>query len=331
MGLTFITGGNDEFFPTLLGLLQSFSERIAGEPLLVCDFGFRPAEQQFLRRRGLLLERPAHCGPGLHPYQLKSALWMYLSERRLGLNPEDTIIWLDGDLLMMSATREDYEGVAAELAARDLEVAICQGPDRHTVGEAIEFLLKLGLKVQPFARVAEDAAIDLDRPYCSTGFFLCRSAGLLQRWCNLVLATEHHNIVDQNLFNVVLHRSLKPALMLDCSIWQAQHRAIDAIRLAAETPERSQTAFIGDTQIKALHVTSPFAEHVFVGPGRFVVGDLALDGIYKLYRRQDLMMVQLQTLGRFLMRYGGELLDLGRCIRLPRAIEGLSFQSLEGK
>ncbi|HUK11496.1 MAG TPA: hypothetical protein VLX09_26760 [Stellaceae bacterium] len=330
MGLIFITGGDHEFFPTLLGLLQTFSERIAGAPLLVCDFGLRPPEQEFLRRRGLLLERPARFGAEFHPYQLKTAMHIYLSERRIGLGPDDTLIWLDGDLLMMSATREDYEGVAAELAARDLEIAICQGPDRHTVGEAIDFLLKLGLKAEPFARVAEDAAIDLNRPYCSTGFFLCRSAGFLERWCNLSLATEHHNIIDQNMFNVVLHRSTKPALMLDCEIWQAQHRALDAVQLAPEAVESPRAAFIGEKEIKALHVTSPFAEHVFVGPGRFSVREFALDGIYKLYRRRDLMMLQLNCLGRFLMRYGGELLALGRCIRLPQPIEGLSFQSLEG-
>jgi hypothetical protein len=329
MGLVFVTGGDHEFFPTLLGLLQSFSERISGTALLVCDFGLRPAEQEFLRRRGLLLERPAFLRSGLHPYQLKTALHLYLSERPVGLGPEDTVIWLDGDLMMMSAIREDYDGVAAELIARDLEIAICQGPDQHTVGEAIAFLLKLGLKAEPFARAAEDAAIDLSRPYCSTGFFLCRSGGFLQRWCNLGLATEHHNIIDQNIFNVVLHRSTRPALMLDCEIWQAQHRALDAVRLTQETTQRPQAAFIGEKEIKALHATSPFAEHVFVGPGRFSIGDFALDGIYKLYRRRDLMMLQLNCLGRFLMRYGSELLALGRCIRLPQPIEGLSFQSLE--
>jgi len=331
MGLTFITGGNHEFFPTLLGLLQSFSERIAGMPLRVCDFGFLPPEQEFLRRRGLLLERPVRLDPALHPYQLKSAMHWYLSDNRLPLMPDDTVVWLDGDLVMMSATVGDYADIAADLAARDLEVAICQGPDRHTVGEAIAYLLKLGLKAEPFARVAEDAAIDLDRPYCSTGFFLCRSSALLQRWCNLALATEHHNIIDQNTFNVVLHRSTRSALMLDCEVWQAQHRALEAVRLVPDDASQALTAFVGDKQVKALHVTSPFAEHVFVGPGRFTLGDLALDGVFKLYRRPDLMMIQLQLLGRFLGRYGAELIALGRCRRLPEAIEGLSFRSLEGR
>ena len=329
MGLIFITGGDHEFFPTMLGLLQSFSERIAGTPLRICDFGLRPPEQEFLRRRSLLLERPPQLGPGLHPYQLKSALHLYLNANRLSLGPEDTVIWLDGDLVMMTATFGDYADVAAELAARDLQVAVCQGPDRHTVGEAIAFLLKLGLKAEPFARVAEDAAIDLGRPYCSSGFFLCRSTEFLQRWCNLALAIEHHNIIDQNMFNVVLHRSLRPALMLECEVWQAQHRALDQVRLVPDGGREPQGAYIGAKPIKALHVTSPFAEHVFVGPGRFTIGDLALDGLFKLFRRQELMMVQLQLLGRFLARYGTELLALGRCQRLPQAIEGMSFRSLD--
>lgn len=324
MGLLFITGGNNEFFPTLLGLLQSFSEKIAGTPLRVCDFGLEASEQEFLRRRGLLLERPPRLAPGLHPYQLKSAMYLYLVDNGLPLGPEDTLIWLDGDLVMMGATIDDYARVATDLTAQDLEVAICQGPDRHTVGEAIEFLQKVRLGARPFARVAADAAIDLSRPYCSTGFFFCRSADFLRRWCNLALATEHHNIIDQNLFNVVLHRSLQPALMLDCEVWQAQHRALDQIRLVPEP----QAAYIDEREIKALHVTSPFSEHVFVGPGRFALGDLALDGFFKLFRRQDLMMIQLQLLGRFLTRYGAELLALGRCRRLPQAVEGLSFQSL---
>ena len=328
MGLLFVTGGNHEFFPTLLGLLQSFSERIAGTPLRSCDFGLLPSEQEFLRRRGLLLERPARLDPALHPYQLKSALHLYLRDNRLGLAPGDTLVWLDGDLIILAATLADYAAVAAELAERELEVAICQGPDRHSVGEAIAFLLKLGLKAEPFARVAEDAAIDLARPYCSSGFFFCRSAGFLQRWCNLALATEHHNIIDQNMFNVVLHRSTQPALMLDCDVWQTQHRALDAVRLVPGDASEPQRGFIGDQAIKALHVTSPFAEHVFVGPGRFILHDLALKGVFKLFRRQDLLLLQLQLLCRFLERYGSELLALGRCLRLPRAIEGFSFQSL---
>jgi len=328
MALVFVTGGDSGFFPTLLCLLQSFSERIAGKPLFVCDFGFRPAEQEFLRRRDLLLERPALLPPGLHPYQYKSALVMYLRERSLGLAPGDTIIWLDGDLVMMNASLGDYAGVAAELAELDLDVAICASPTGHTVGDEIASLLALGLKAEPFARVAADAAIDLGRPYCSSGFFFCRSADLLQRWCNLALATEHHTIIDQNMLNVAMHRSLRLPLLLDCDIWQAQFRALDAVRLVPEDAEY-EAAFVGEKSVKALHVTSPLPEHIFVGRARFCAGAIALDGMFKVFRREALMMLQLRLLGRLMARYGEELVSLGCCHRLAEPIQGIGFHSTE--
>jgi hypothetical protein len=58
MNVIFVTGSDAAFFNSMLVGLQSFAERMPGQRLLVCDFGFSGAQAAFLRGLGVLLERP---------------------------------------------------------------------------------------------------------------------------------------------------------------------------------------------------------------------------------------------------------------------------------
>jgi hypothetical protein len=55
MKILFVTGSDAGFFNSLLIFLQGFAERLPGQTLAVCDFGFTSAQAQFLRGLGVLL------------------------------------------------------------------------------------------------------------------------------------------------------------------------------------------------------------------------------------------------------------------------------------
>ena len=77
MRLLFVTGANSAFFPTLMVLLQSFAEQIGGRLPFVCNYGLAAGQQEFLRRRNALLERPPALGPPMAPLREKAILHEY--------------------------------------------------------------------------------------------------------------------------------------------------------------------------------------------------------------------------------------------------------------
>jgi len=325
MNLLFVTGATRAYFPTLLVLLQSFAEQIGGNPPCVCDYGLDTGQRHFLRRRGLLLERPPAFRHAIHPLREKALLSAYLGHNGIDASGLDAVIWLDADLTIVGCTRTDFESATDEMTARGIIIA---ASPQGTIADLLAVLRRLNPITEPFERALADSAIEHTRTYYSSGIFICRSPSFLDEWRELGFRVADHPVLDQNMFNVVIHRSAAPVLALDSEEWQAQGDALDRVQLAPAAAQGRQIAYLGERQVKILHATSPSMRHLFVGPASLAVHDLVLDGAFKLLRSKPLLELQLGLLGRFLVSHGTELVELGICTRTDIAAHGIAFSSL---
>jgi len=137
-----------------------------------------------------------------------------------------------------------------------------------------------------------------------------------------------HPVLDQNMFNVVVHRGTRPVLALDCDTWQAQGDALDRVQITPHPTRKGSVALLDGRPVKILHSTSASLRHLFVGLATFSVSDLVLDGAFKLLRSQPLLALQLDLLGRFLTAHRAELLELGLCQPAATAVAGYTFESV---
>jgi hypothetical protein len=324
MNVIFVTGGDSAFFNSLLVCLQSFAERMPGRRLLVCDFGFMPAQAAFLRGLGLLLERPPELASA-GVFHCKSGLLSYLRHGGHDVGDDDVMVWLDADLTFMDVGAGDFEAVVAAMASAGIGVAVCPEPLGRTIGQMLSTMPD---GMAPSARVVAAAAVDLNLPYVSSGLFVCRSAVVLSHWRELTYAVADSPLFEQNMFNVVLHRDRIAFLALDCEEWQAQGPSLDLVRLVPSPHGGRPGAWIGGKTIKTLHATSGMQGHLLIGPCRMTVHNLDLAGPYKLFLAEALRMHQLQLLASFIAEHGEALLRLGIATRAARPVAGFEFVSL---
>ena len=324
MRLRFVTGANRAFFPTLMVLLQSFAEQIDRRLLHVCDYGLAPAQREFLRRRGLLLERSPTLGPLMSPLREKAILHEYFGHSGLAATDVDAVVWLDGDLTIVECSLAEIEAVTAEMARTDVEIAACP---QGTIAELVAALRRLGSAGAPFERALTESAIDAAKPYYSTGIFVCRSPSFLGRWCEISRVAADQPVLDQNMFNIVVHRGTLPVLALDIDIWQTQGDTLDRVRVTLDPARQAVRMMLDGRSIKILHSTSPSMRQLFIGEASFSVADLVLEGSFKLLRPKPLLETQLGLLGRFLTENRAELLELNICQRSAHAIAGYLFKT----
>jgi hypothetical protein len=324
MRLRFVTGANSAFFPTLMVLLQSFAEQIDRRLLYVCDYGLAPAQQEFLRRRALLLERSPALGPPMSPLREKAILHEYFRHSGLEATEADAVVWLDGDLTIVDCSLVEIEAVTAEMARRDIEIAACP---QGTIAELVASLRRRGSAGAPFERSLAESAIDTAKPYYSTGIFLCRSPSFLERWSETSRVAAEQPVLDQNMFNIVVHRGARPVLALDIDIWQTQADAIDRVQVTLDPARSVRRLMLDGRSVKILHSTSPSMRQLFIGMASFSVADLVLEASFKLLRLKPLLEVQLDLLSRFLTENRTELLELEICQPLARSITGYAFKS----
>jgi len=326
MKILFVTGSDSAFFNSLLIFLQSFLERLPGQQLSVCDFGMTDGQQRFLHSRGLLLPRPpALAARGV--FACKASMVAYL--RGGGHAPEnyDAVVWLDADLMLMQTGFADFATVVSAMVRAGADIAICTAPEDRTIGQMIA-IFPDGAKMAPFAHVVADAAIDLGSPYFSTGLIFCRSPAVLTRWMELTQAVPDHPLVEQNMFNVVLHGHRVAHIALSCEEWQAQGGSLDAIGLAPSEHSGRPAARIGGKNIKTLHTTSSAPGHLLIAVCRMTVRDLDLVGPFKLFLSEELRLHQLQLLATFVAAHAEILLRLGICSRAATPVEGFEFVTL---
>jgi len=323
MRLLFVTGSDAAFFPSLLICLQSFSERIAGQKILVCDYGLTDAQREFLRNLELLLDRPHDLNPSNDVFYRKAALLRYLRHNSHNIEDYDAVIWIDGDLTLMKVGIEDFRAVVAEMREVGANVAACSEPTGQSIGQLIE-LFSPPSAMQPFARLVEQTGVSPLLPYFSSGLFFCRSGAILSHWDDLATSLDRHPLFEQNAFNVALHCDGAPVLTLDCEAWQAQGTSLDAVRLCPSAGERP-SAFVGDKNIKTLHTTSPHPGHLAILQGNLLVSYVELPGIFKLFAAEQLRLHQLELLALFVITHSELLLRLGICRRSSQVCNGFQF------
>ena len=325
MALRFVTGANSAFFPTLIVLLQSFAEQIGGGLPYVCDYGLATAQREFLRRRGLLLERAPALGPPMSPLREKAILHEYFQHSGLDAVQADAVVWLDGDLTILGCSLADVEAVVSEMARRDIEIA---ASPQGTIAELLATLRRQSSAGAPFERLLAESSIHTAGTYYSTGIFVCRSPNFLERWSELSRVAADQPVLDQNMFNVLAHCRARPVLALDIDAWQVQGDALDRLRLAPKAACPGNPVLLDGKPVKILHATSSTIRHLFIGLASFTVGDLVLEGAFKLLRPKPLLELQLGLLGRFLTAHRDELLELELCRPAVSAVAGYTFKTL---
>lgn len=325
MSLIFVTGSNSAFFNSLLVFLQSFSERLPGQRLFVCDYGLTGPQATFLRGLGLLLEWPPSLAPASDVFVCKAALLRYLRHGGHRVEDGDAVVWMDGDLTVMDAGVGDFDTVVAEMRRTGAVAAACGETSGRRIDQMIAHFPDASV-MRPFARVMADSSIESTLPYFSTGLFFCRSAAFLAGWDELTSAVDQHPLFEQNMFNVELHRRRLPFLGLDCETWQAQGSSLDKVALRPCGTGRPQ-AVIGSKNIRTLHATSPAQGHLLIAQGRLTAHHLDLTGLFKLFFSEPLRLHQLELLASFVLRHGDTLLRLGICGRAARPSRGFEFNS----
>ncbi len=323
MQIHFVTGSNRIFFPTLMLMLQSFTEQVGGTLPFVCDYGLATGQREFLRRRGLLLERPSTLGPPMAPLHEKTILREYFRHSGIDIGAADAIVWLDADLIFVGCSRVDFEQVAAQMQQGHIEIAASR---QASFGWIINAFRSQNPPIDPFERLLDTGSIDGTRPYYSGGLFICRSPDFLDRWAELSRAAPERPVFDQNVLNAVIYRGDMPVLPLDIDIWQAQGETLDRLRVVPDPIIGRASVQLDDRPVKILHATSPSPRHLLVGRASFGAADLVLDGAFRLLRAQPLLDLQLALLSRFLAEHRTELLEIGLCRLAPTAIQGYELR-----
>lgn len=325
MNIVFVTGSDAAFFNCLLVFLQAFAERLPGQRLGICDFGFTEGQAEFLRSLGILLERPsALMSRGV--FHCKAALLSYLRHNGRELGKDDLMVWLDADLTLMDTGGDDFTAVGAGMAAAGIDIAVCPEPLGRSLGRMLSGPNQTAMA--PTVRVIAQAGIEQSLRYVSSGLFFCRDQALLSRWQELTFAVAEHPLFEQNMFNVALHEKRRPFLVLDCEEWQAQGWLLDQVRLVPSANSGRPAAQIGGKNIKTLHATSPGQGHLLIGNCRVTVRDAELVGPFKLFLAEALRLHQLQLLASFLMAHREALVRLGICARAARQVDGFEFVTL---
>jgi hypothetical protein len=328
MKILFVTGSNDGLFNSVLVFLQSFAERLPGQPLAVCDFGFQPAQAAFLRELGVLLPRPTELA-SRGVFHCKASLLHYMRAAGTALENYDAVVWLDADLTLMQIGVGDFEAVIAAMQSAGSDIAVCAEPARRSLGAMIATFPEPA-KMAPFARMIADAGLSDALPYFSSGLFFCRpnAAPMLEHWMTVTLAEADHPLFEQNAFNIALLSRGGQVVALDCEEWQAQGPSLDRVQLVAGEAGARPAARIGDKTVKTLHATSPSVGHLLIANCRMAVRDLALTGPFKLFLPEALRLHQLQLLASFMLTHGERLLRNGICTRAAVPVEGFQFVTL---
>lgn len=324
MSLLFITGSNASFFPSLLITLQSFSERIPNQKILVCDYGLNEQQANFLRQKNQLLERPPTLPADTHYLACKAAMIRYLLYANYTLTENDTVIWIDADITFMGISIKDFCDVITEIKKTDTPIAVC--PTGYSLLEICN-LFKDEKVLYPFKNLIHVSNISPDLPYLSVGMFFCRSKKFLEEWDTLTASTPIHNMLEMNTFNTLIHREKIKYAKLDFEEWQANGTSLDKIDICYNESQLP-LAFIKSKNIKTIHTTSSELNHILVTKGKINVLDVVLMGTFKLIMMPHLRQIQLRALATYIATNKTSLLAAEICALSNQPIEGFEFMSM---
>lgn len=319
--MIFVTGCDAAFFNTLLITLQSFSEKLSNQVLLVCDFGLHPQQAHYLRSKGMLLERPLDLPLGTHVTGCKAALVRYLNGSAHYRVKTDIVIWIDADFTFLDISMNDFEQIVHAMNQSHCDVVACGSG--FSIEQMSHFFADPSILTE-FKAIIKSSGIDANAVYFSTGIFFCRSEKLLQDWDRRTSQLHFHPLYEQNMFNIVLQENAVSYLDLDIDVWQAQGSALDKITVLP-LPSGRAAVNIDNKSVKILHSTSPFINHLWVGRASLKVQEVELAGNFKLIAARPIIELQLNLLASYLATHKQALFDAGVVKLAPNSIKGYEF------
>lgn len=240
--MLFVTGVNEPFFYQLFLLRELLRRNSPGVELLVCDFGVSGPQRRFLREQGILLEKPANAGAGLHPWHYKSMLGRYVA----GLDAQP-VVWLDADLIILSDIKAAMAALSVQMQAQgQILAAATQG---ISIGQWLA-----DNQAPHFAHLV--AGADVTGPYLSAGMFLCRSAEWLAAWQEACLAMPLEMLFEQNAFNLMAMRAGLAVRPLDPWLWNLAGQHVRQTTFTQSGTGTSPVLESANGRAHILHATS---------------------------------------------------------------------------
>lgn len=154
--------------------------------------------------------------------------------------------------------------------------------------------------------------IDPQAAYYNTGIVVCSAPNFLRDWTNLVEGIESHMLVEQNGFNLLIHRR-PPPRVLDAQVWNLHGMALEQAVV-----DESGVRMPGHDDALLLHPTSPSIEHIAIREV-VVVGRERIACQIRQCRNLELWHLQITQLREFLYDAWDEISALGLAIEInPR-------------
>jgi hypothetical protein len=237
--LSLVTGVDAGMFSQLLLLGGSLRRYSPGLALHVCDFGLTEAQRAYVRRRYVLLDKPAEIR-ARHPWDYKANLGRYVAAV-----PCDAFVWIDADMIVLDDIQAPLQALFHAMRVDGHVVAVADSG--VTIGEhqAMEPAPSYAILVSGF---------DPSAPYLNSGFFLCSARGFLDVWAAQTAIMNFEKLYEQNAFNLTVLGSRRQVRILDRFRWNLVANELPSANIEISPGHVAITGPAGPVLI--LHATS---------------------------------------------------------------------------
>jgi hypothetical protein len=266
----FVTGATNSYFLMACILIRSLRKWVSEQDrTYILDFGLSEPQQQYLKKRGLLLERPPQLAVGEHPYFYKTSMTEFLR------GDWRALVWLDGDMIAVGPVGQSIDALVKDMNVGGQKVAACQDT-LGTIENFIRIAIDRGWNITPFLQQLQSSGIDRSARYYNAGFVVITSPDFVREWRSLVASIPRHTVFDQNALNLLVHKN-KNLRELDRA-WNLHGTALFK---STVTPDDTVIAPNG-TPALLIHATSPIqgegtlTDTVDLGSGRRISGNMRM-------------------------------------------------------
>ena len=297
--ITFVTGINENYFLLACQLMDSLEEHLPLIPLRIMDFGLSEGQQEYFRRRGVLMPMPPGVPRDAHSFVFKSSIGSLFTPE-LG-----TPVWIDADIIAVADGTQAMHDLAASMEAEGQRFALapdCGLPDGagHTLSS---FCARY-----PCANTDKRLAAKPEmgaRPYLNTGFIMFREGDRLDDWRETAAALAHDTVWEQNAMNVLCYDGTARARQLDARSWNAHGSLLEKL-----VPDGAGYRCDG-APLWFVHATSPFSQLLEQGQVNFDFGPFAYSNFFKFFTYPALRQWQWNFIERFVSNNHEEMRELG--------------------